>query len=392
MLDFSLNDELIMLQKTIRELLVKELEPIVEELDEKHEFPLDFFRRLGQLCFLGTAIPEEYGGSGAGILSTFLIIEEIARVCPSLAMDVMVHAGVVSYGSIYLYGTEAHKRNYLPKLLQGEMIGAIGFTEPNAGSDLSSVQTRAEKVDNGYILNGNKIFITNAGAPLPSLVLLLAKNGNNQGKYDMSTFLVEKGLLGYSIGKKFNKCGMRMSQTNELIFDNCLVPRENLFGVEGEGIKNTLRSLDYDRLFCTALSTGIAQGVFDRAFKYSTQRLTFGKAIANNQSIQILLAKIHTNIHAARLMGHYCCWLEALGKRFTTEAAMAKHFASHMAQQAAWDAMAIHGGYGFMKEYRVEMFFRDNMAVELGGGASGVLDLLIARNLFKNEGISVDTF
>jgi alkylation response protein AidB-like acyl-CoA dehydrogenase len=387
MIDYPLSVEHKMIRDSIREFVKKEIAPNATEIDEKGEFPLDIFRKMAEPGYLGAAIPVEYGGSGMDLMAVYLIVEEIATALPSLAMDVMVTAGVIAYHSIYKLGSDVQKRKYLPKLVSGEMIGAIGMTEPDAGSDVANMQTRAIKKNGYYILNGTKTLITNFGAPLPSVGVFITTTDPERGKKGMSSFLVEKDFPGVTVSKELDTCGMRSSSQTEIALADCHVPSENLLVGEGKGMMVSLSGIDVDRILCCALSTGIARGAYERAVNYARKRIAFGQPIINFQTVQLMLSKMATYIHASRLLGYHATWVYQQGKRCTMEAAMAKRVASHHAQDATIWAMHILGGYGFCRENEVERLFRDNMGVEIGGGAAEILEVLIGRNIIQSPTI-----
>jgi alkylation response protein AidB-like acyl-CoA dehydrogenase len=382
MLEYPLSDEHQMLRETVRDFVKKEIAPYAREIDEKAEFPLDVFKKMADLGFIGAAIPPEYGGSGMDLMAVYLVVEELSTVLPSLGMDYMVTAGVIAYHSIYKLGSDIQKKKYLPSLVKGEMIGAIGMTEPNAGSDVAGMRTRAVRSDNGYyVLNGTKTLITNFGAPLPSVGVFITVTDPSLGKKGMTSFLVQKDFPGVTVSRELETCGMRSSSQTEISLENCPVPVENLLVAEGKGMMVSLSGIDVDRILCCALSTGIARGVYERAVKYAKERVAFGQPTINFQAVRIMLSKMATYIHASRLLGYHAVMVYEQGKRCTIEAAMAKRVASHHAQDAAIWAMHILGGYGYCREYEVERFFRDNMGVEIGGGAAEILEVLIGERV-----------
>jgi alkylation response protein AidB-like acyl-CoA dehydrogenase len=383
MLEYPLSAEHKMIRDSIREFVKKEIAPTATEIDEKGEFPLDIFRKMAEPGYIGAAIPIEYGGSGMDLMAVYLIVEEIATALPSLAMDYMVTEGVIAYHSIYKLGSDIQKKKYLPKLASGEIIGAIGMTEPDAGSDVANMQTRAVKKNGNYILNGSKTLITNFGAPLPSVGVFITVTDSDRGTKGMTSFLVEKDFPGVTVSKELETCGMRSSSQTEIILADCLVPAENLLVGEGKGMMVSLSGIDVDRILCCALSTGIARGAYERAVNYARKRFAFGQPIINFQTIQLMLSKMATYIHASRLLGYHALWVYQQGKRCTLEAAMAKRVASHHAQEATIWAMHILGGYGYCRENEVERFFRDNMGVEIGGGAAEILEVLIGRKIIE---------
>lgn len=385
MLEYQISDEHRMLRETVRDFVKNEITPYAREIDEKKEFPFDIFKKMAELGFLGAAIPSKYGGADMDLMAVYFVVEEIATALPSLAMDYMVTAGVIAYHSIYKLGNEVQKKKYLGPLVSGEMIGAIGMTEPDAGSDVANIRTRAIKDENGnYILNGTKTLITNFGTPLPSVGVFIAVTNPEGGTKGMSSFLVEKSFPGVTVSKELETCGMRSSSQTEIILEDCPVPAENLLVGETKGMMVSLSGIDVDRILCCALSTGIAQGAYERAVKYANERSAFGQPIIDFQVIQLMLSKMATYIHASRLLGHHAIWVYEQGKRCTIEAAMAKRVASLHAQDAAIWSMHILGGYGYCNEYEVERFFRDNMGVEIGGGAAEILEVLIGRHVIKS--------
>ena len=386
MIEYDLSDEHKMLSDTVRDFVKNEITPYAREIDEKAQFPLSIFKKMADLGFIGAAIPPEYGGAGMGLMGVYLVVEEISTALPSLGMDYMVTAGVIAYHSIYKLGSDLQKKKYLPGLISGEMIGAIGMTEPNAGSDVANMTTRAKKNENGdYILNGSKTLITNFGAPLPSVGVFITVTDADSRKGGMTSFLVEKDFPGVTVSKELETCGMRSSSQAEISLEDCVAPAENLLVAEGKGMMVSLSGIDVDRILCCALSTGIARGAYERAVRYARERIAFGQPIINFQAVQLMLSKMATYIHASRLLGHHAVWVYEQGKRCTVEAAMAKRVASHHAQDAAVWAMHILGGYGYCREYEVERFFRDNMGVEIGGGAAEILEVLIGRNVVESR-------
>ena len=387
MLEYPLSDEHKMLRATIRDFVQNEIAPCAREIDEKAQFPFDIFKRMANLGFLGAAVPTEYGGSGMDLKAVYLAVEEIATALPSLAMDYMVTAGVIAHHSIYRLGNDLQRKKYLPALAKGDMIGAIGMTEPNAGSDVANMRSRAVKKDGYYLLNGTKTLITNFGAPLPSVGVFITVTDPAKGTKGMSSFLVEKGFPGVRVSRDLDTCGMRSSSQTEIVLEDCRVPVENLLVGEGEGMMVSLSGIDVDRILCCALSTGIARGAYERAVRYAHERVAFGQPIVNFQSVHLMLSKMATYIHASRLLGHHAVWVYQERKRCTVEAAMAKRVASHHAQDATIWAMHILGGYGYCREYEVERFFRDNMGVEIGGGAAEILEMLIGRNVIGSHGV-----
>ena len=391
-MDFDLSDEHKMIQSMARKLIEDELRPVVRELDAKSEFPVAFFKRLGEVGLLACGAPREYGGT-EDILGVWLVVWELARFCQSIAMDVMVHCGCIINEAMGTIATEQQRKAFLPRLVRGEMIGAMAFTEPVAGSDLANIQTTAVKDGDHWVLNGAKAFSTNPGSPLPSIAVVLAYTDKAKGpRRGMSVFLVESGTPGYIIGRREDTCGMRMSHSNELVFEDCRISKESLLGEEGMGLRITLSILDCDRLLCNALSGGAIEGIADIVVDYALQRVAFGKTLANFQAIDLLVARIHSSAEISRLLGYWCCCLKEKGESIVEATSIAKNYPSRTAQQAAWDGMSILGSVGYCREYDVERFLRDNMGVEIGGGASGILELQIAREVFRKRGFDIDVY
>ncbi|MBW7887592.1 MAG: acyl-CoA dehydrogenase [Bacteroidetes bacterium] len=375
----ALNEQSAMIRQTAREFAEKEIKPIVMEYDESQEFPKELFSKLGGLGFLGITFPEEYGGAGLSPLESAIIIEELARVDPSTALGVAAHNGLCT-NHIFLFAGEVQKKKYLPDLCSGKKLGGWGLTEVFSGSDAGGMRTVAVKEGNKWILNGSKNFITH-GSVGETFVVLAVTDKTKQGA--ISAFLLEKGMPGFSVGKKENKLGMRSSDTCQLIFDNVRVPAENLIGSEGEGFKQALQILDGGRISIGALSVGLAQGALDASIKYAKERHQFGKTLSEFQGIQFKLADMAMEIEAARLLVYNAAEMKMRGENITLAAAQAKLFASETAVRAANEAVQIHGGYGFIKEFPVEKFYRDVKLLTIGEGTSEVQRMVIARNLLK---------
>jgi alkylation response protein AidB-like acyl-CoA dehydrogenase len=375
-MDFELNDEQQMIRKMVREFAEKELAPHAAEVDAKGQFPLDAIRKMGELGLLGLNVPEAYGGAGADMVSYALAIEEIARACGSTALTVAAHALCTT--PLNLFGSEEQKRKYLVPLAQGK-LGAFGLTEPGAGSDAAAAKTTAVRDGDWWVLNGSKIFITNGG--LADVLIIVAVTDKSKGTRGISAFIVEKGTPGFTPGREEEKMGLRGSLTSQLFFENCRVPAANLLGSEGDGFKYALATLDSGRIGIGAMSVGLAQAALEASLRYAKERVQFGQPIASFQAIQWMLADMGTQIEAARLLVHRAATLKDKGQRFTKEAAMAKLFASEMAERACHKAIQIHGGYGYVREYAVERFYRDVRLCEIGEGTSEVQRLVIARQL-----------
>lgn len=378
-MDFSLSTEHEILRNSVRNFSVKEIQPLARDLDEREEFSAELTRAMGRLGLFGMVISEEYGGQGLDHLGYIIAVEELARVDGSQAATV---AAANSLGSspIYEFGTEEQKRRYLPKLCTGEALWGFGLTEPNAGSDAGNTQTTAVLDGNEWVINGSKIFITNASTEISLGVTVLAKTGvREDGKKELSCILVENGASGYEAKEMKGKMVWRASNTSALSFEDCRVPRENLLGKRGEGFHQMLKTLDGGRLSIAAMGLGGAQGCYDRALQYAKERVQFNRPISQFQVNAFKLADMATEIELARLLLYKACWLKDNGKPFTKEAAMAKLYCSEMMSRCADHAVQLHGGYGLMKEYDVERFYRDQKLLEIGEGTSEVMRIVIAR-------------
>ena len=380
---YFLNEEHLMLQETIRNFAEKEIKPLAAKVDEESYFPLENFKKLGEMGFLGIQTPEEYGGSGTDALSYVIAVEEISKACGSTGLSYAAH---VSLGTspFYLFGNEEQKKKYLPKLATGQWIGAWALTEPGAGSDAAGQRTVAVLDGDHYVLNGAKTFITNA--LYADSFIIMAMIDKEKGNRGISAFAVDKGTAGFRLGKTENKMGMKGSPTSQLIFEDCRVPKSAILGKEGEGFIQALKTLDGGRISIGALALGIAQAAFEDALKYSTQREQFNSSISSFQSIQNYLATMATEIHAARLMLYHCAWLKNNKIPYSKESAMAKLFASEVSSKVTNLAIQIHGGYGYIKEFPVERYLRDAKLTEIGEGTSEIQKLVIARNLLKELG------
>ena len=377
----ELTEDQLIIRDTIREFAENKIRPVIMELDESQSFPRELLRELGELGFLGIIFPEEYGGAGLGYVEFEIIIEELARVDPSIALSVAAHNGLCT-NHLFRFANEEQKKKYIPDLASGKKIGAWALTEPASGSDAAGLQTVAEKKNDHYILNGTKNFITHG--KYGEIAVVMTITDKNEGKKGISAFILEKGIPGFSAGKKENKLGMRASETSQLIFENCIVPKENLIGEEGMGFIQALQILEGGRISIASLSVGLAQGCLDASIKYSKERKQFGKPISDFQAIQFKLAEIQTNIEAARMLTLRAAYLKDKGIPNRKEAAMAKLFASEIAEKAASEAVQIHGGYGFVKDYPVEKFYRDVKLLTIGEGTSEIQRIVIARDLLKN--------
>ena len=377
----ELNENQIAIKNTIREFSEKQIKPRIMEFDEAQKFPIDVMKQLGELGFLGILVDEKYGGAGLGYTEYAIIVEEIAKVDPSISLSVAAHNGLCT-NHIYLFASEEQKQKYLPNLTSGKVIGAWGLTEPSSGSDAVAMQTTAIKDGEFYILNGSKNFITHGATA--ETVVVLAVTDKSKGKKGISAFIVEKGTPGFTSSKKENKLGMRASETTQLVFENCRIPVSNLIGNEGEGFSQAMKVLDGGRISIAALSVGLAQGCLDASISYSKERKQFGKPIADFQAIQFKLSEMATEIEAARLMTFKAASLKDENMPLGDSAAKAKLFASEIATKAANEAVQIFGGYGFTKDYPVEKFYRDVKLLTIGEGTSEVQRIVIARNLLQD--------
>ena len=378
----ELSQEHVMLQDMVRQFVAAEIEPVAAQLDEEKRFPSDILDKMSELGLLGIPFPEEYGGAGMDTTAFAIAVEEVARSCASTAITFCAHISLGTF-PIYIFGNEEQKKKYLPGLCSGEFLGAFGLTEPDAGSDAGGIKTKAEKKNGRWILNGSKIYITNGGKA--KVIITSARSDLSATKHrGISTFLVENNYPGFKLGKLERKLGLHASNTQELIYDNCEVPEENLMGNEGDGFKQAVMTLDEGRIGIGALALGIAQGALDRAKEYAKQRIQFGKPICEQQAIQFKLANMATEIEAARLLIYRAAWLKDQNKPFSKESAMCKLFASEMAMRATNDAIQIHGGYGFIKDYPVERYYRDAKLMTIGEGTSEIQRLVIARHVLKS--------
>jgi alkylation response protein AidB-like acyl-CoA dehydrogenase len=377
--DFAFTESMRMVQKAARDFAEKEIRPQVMRFDESQEFPSEIVGKLGQLGFLGVLFPEAYGGAGFSYPEYVTIIEEISRIDPSIGLTVAAHNSLCS-NHIYLFGTEAQKQKYLRPLASGEAIGAWALTEPTSGSDAGAMLTTATRDGDSYILNGSKNFITHGS--VGAYTVVMANSDKSRGKKGISAFIVENSTPGFIVSKKENKLGMRCCDTSALAFDNCRIPKENLLGEEGTGLAQALTVLDGGRISIAALSLGIAQGSLDASIRYARERKQFGKPIGEFQAIQWKLAEMATQLEAARLLTYRAASLKSQGREVVIESSMAKYFASECAVAAAGEAVQIHGGYGFIKDFPVEKFYRDAKLVTIGEGTSEVQKMVIARELF----------
>ena len=379
-MNFQFSEELELISASARDFAEQYIRPHIMEWDESQHFPKDVLNKAGEMGFMGIFIPEEYGGSGLGYHEYAAIIEEIAKVDPSIGLSVAAHNSLCT-GHIYYFGNEKQKKKWLPKLASGEWIGAWGLTEHNTGSDAGGMNTTAIKDGDYYILNGSKNFITHGISG--HIAVVIARTGEKGDSHGMSAFVIEKGTPGFSSGKKEDKLGMRASETAELIFDNCRIHKDNLLGHEGEGFIQSLKILDGGRISIAALSQGISKGAYEAALKYSKERVQFGKPISSFQGVSFKLSDMATEIQASELLIHKAASMKNNGEKVTTIGAMAKMYASEACVRISNEAVQIHGGYGYIKEYPVEKFYRDSKLCTIGEGTTEIQKLVIARNILK---------
>ena len=377
-MDFALSDDQHLLRRSVREFAETEIRPHVREWDEAQHFPRELLAKLAGLGLMGIQFPEAYGGAAMSAVDYCICIEELARVDPSVALSVAAHNGLGA-AHIAMFGSEAQKQQYLLPLAKGETLAAWGLTEPGSGSDAAAMRTTAVKDGQCWVLNGSKLFITH-GTSADTLVVM-AVTDKSKGAKGISAFVLERGMGGLLAGKKEDKLGMRASETTEVILQQCRVSSGHLLGEEGQGFIQTLQVLDAGRIGIAALSVGLAQGAFEAARNYTTERKQFGRAIASFPSIQERLAQHASAVEAARLLTYRAAWLKDHGRRMTLESAMAKLYSSEIAVRAAEDCVQMHGGYGFVKDYPAEKYFRDVKLLTIGEGTSEVQRLVIARQL-----------
>lgn len=379
-MDFLSNENQRMIADMVRNFAEKEIRPHFMEWDETQEFPVEVFKKLGELGLMGVFIPEEYGGSGFGYHEYITVISEIAKVCGSIGLSVAAHNSLCT-GHIYYHASEEQKKKYLPKLASGEWIGAWGLTETGTGSDAGGMNTTAVREGDEWVLNGSKNFITHGKSG--NVAVVIARTGEKGDSRGMSAFIVERGTPGFSAGKKENKLGMRASETTELIFENCRIPAGNLIGKEGEGFIQAMQILDGGRISIGALALGIAKGAYESALQYSKEREQFGKSISKFQAIGFKLADMITEIDASELLLHKAAELKNKKQPMTKESAIAKYYASEVACRVANEAVQIFGGYGYTKEFPAEKFYRDAKLCTIGEGTSEIQKLVISREILK---------
>jgi len=375
---FDLTEEQTMIRKLIRDFAEAEVAPGADERDRTGEFPKEIFDKMAELELMGIPFPEQYGGGGADTTSFAIVVEELSRVCGSTGITYSAH---ISLGGapIHLFGTHEQKQKYLTPICKGEYLGAFGLTEPNAGSDAGGTQTTAVLDGDEWVINGSKCFITNAS--YAKNLAITAVTDKSKGANGISAFIVPTDAPGFKVISNYEKMGLHSSNTTELVMENVRVPKENLLGVEGHGFKQFLATLDGGRIGIGAMAVGIAQGAYEKALQYAKERKQFGKNLSAFQAIQFKLADMATSIELARTMVYKAAWLKDQGRSFKKEAAMAKLFASEICTKVCDQAIQIHGGYGYMKEYQVERFYRDAKLLEIGEGTSEVQRMVIAREI-----------
>ena len=375
-MNFDLGEEHELVRRTVRDFAEQRIAPVAEELDREERFPYDIVAELAELGLMGMPIPEEYGGAGTDTLSYAIAVEELTRVDSSVAITVAAHTSLGTM-PILLFGSEEQKREWLPQLASGKRLAAFGLTEPDAGSDAGATRTRAELRDGSWVVDGSKIFITNAGTDITACVTITARTGEDE----ISNLVVPNGTPGYEISAPMRKLGWHASDTRELSFRDCAVPQGNLLGQRGEGFRQFLEILDGGRISVAAMAVGLAQGAYDLAERYAKERRQFGKPIVEFQAVQFRLADMATEIEAGRNLVHKAAWLKDEGRPFAKEAAMAKLYTGELSNRVANWALQIHGGYGYMEEYAISRLYRDQKILEIGEGTNEVQRMVIARHL-----------
>ncbi len=375
-MNFDLSEEHELVRRTVREFALERVAPVAEELDRESRFPYQLVAELAELGLMGMPIPEEYGGAGGDTLAYAIAIEELTRIDSSVAITVAAHTSLGTM-PIYLFGTEEQRREWLPDLASGRKLAAFGLTEPQAGSDAGATRTTARLEDGRWIVDGSKIFITNAGTDITACVTITARTGDDE----ISNLVVPNGTPGYRISRPMKKLGWRASDTRELSFEGCAVPEGNLLGERGRGLRQFLEILDGGRISVAAMGVGLAQGAYDLAYAYAKERRQFGQPISSFQAVQFRLADMATEIEAGRALVYRAAWLKDQGRPFAREAAMAKLYTGELSNRAANWALQIHGGYGYMDEYAISRLYRDQKILEIGEGTNEVQRMVIARHL-----------
>jgi short-chain 2-methylacyl-CoA dehydrogenase len=374
--NFDLPDEHQLVRRTVRDFATERVAPVAAELDREHRFPYELVAELAELGLMGMPVPEEYGGAGTDTLSYAIAIEELTRIDSSVAITVAAHTSLGTM-PILLFGSEEQKQEWLPDLAAGRRLAAFGLTEPDAGSDAGATRTRAELRDGSWVIDGAKIFITNAGTDITSCVTITARTGEDE----ISNLIVPNGTPGYEISPPMEKLGWRASDTRELSFQGCAVPEENLLGERGRGFRQFLEILDGGRISIAAMGLGLAQGAYDLAFQYAGERQQFGRPIASFQAIQFQLADMAVEIEAGRQLVYKAAWLKDQDREFAQAAAMAKLYTGELSHRVVNQALQIHGGYGYMDEFPISRLYRDQKILEIGEGTNEVQRMVIARNL-----------
>lgn len=375
-MNYELSEEQELLRRTVREFAQTRVAPVAEELDRESRFPYELVAEMGELGLMGIPVPEEYGGAGADTISYALAIEELTRIDSSVAITVAAHTSLGTM-PIALYGTEAQKQEWLPRLASGQGLAAFGLTEPEAGSDAGATKTRAELQDGSWIVNGSKMFITNAGTEISACITIVARTAEDE----ISNVIVPNGAPGYELSPPLQKLGWRASDTRELVFKDCAVPAANLLGERGRGFHQFLEILDGGRISVAAMGVGLAQGAYDLAFAYARERHQFGRPIAKFQAVQFALADMATEIEAGRQLVYRAAWLKDEGKPYALAAAQAKLYTGLLSNRAVNAALQIHGGYGFMEAFPISRFYRDQKILEIGEGTNEIQRLVIAKLL-----------
>ena len=375
-MNYDLAEEHELLRRTVREFAEERVAPVAEELDREHRFPYEIVAEFGELGLMGIPIPEEWGGAGGDTLSYAIAIEELTRIDSSVAITLAAHTSLGTM-PIYAFGTDEQKREWLPQLASGRRLGAFGLTEPGAGSDAGATRTRAELRNGSWVVNGSKIFITNAGTDISACVTITARTGDEE----TSNLIVPTGTPGYEVSEPMEKMGWNASDTRELSFQDCAVPQENLLGPRGAGFKQFLEILDGGRISVAAMGVGLAQGAFELAHAYALEREQFGRRISSFQAISFSLADMATQIEAGRQLVYKAAWLKDQGRPFAKEAAMAKLYTGELSNRVVNAALQIHGGYGYMDEFPISRFFRDQKVLEIGEGTNEVQRMIVARHL-----------
>ena len=381
-MNFGLTREQELVRQMVREFAVNEVKPIAAEIDETERFPMENVKKMAELGMMGIPFPKELGGAGGDVLSYIITVEELSKACATHGVIVSAHTSLCA-SLLYENGTPSQKEKYLIPLAKGEKIGAFGLTEPGAGTDAAGQQTTAVLDGDNYILNGSKIFITNGG--VADTFIVFAMTDKKMGTKGISAFIVEKGFPGFSIGKKEDKLGIRASSTTELIFENCVVPKENLIGKEGKGFGIAMKTLDGGRIGIAAQALGIAEGAYEESVKYMKERKQFGRPLSAFQGLQWMIAEMETKIEAAKLLVYKAAWLKQNKLPYSTDAAKAKLFAAEVAMDVTTKAVQIHGGYGYMKDYAIERQYRDARIIPLYEGTSEIQKVVISRAVIDGK-------